>query len=79
MINPVMTGQAKLQLIDDKRLRKRPLKEVDLTAMHIGYAEMTHLTGLLQLCQSFGNFVRLHQRVRPVQQQNINVIGPKSA
>ena len=66
--------QAHLQLIRPQLLPHSVLQQLDLIPVHIRNAEMPHLTAALQLVKNLTDLLRLHQRIRPVQQQTVQMV-----
>ncbi|MNN96361.1 hypothetical protein D3C81_2153310 [compost metagenome] len=50
------------------------LQQPDLGRAHIGDAEMAHLSRRFELVQRLSDFLRVHQRIGPVQQQDIDIL-----
>ena len=59
----------KLQLIDAQFLAQRALQQLDLVRVHIRDAEAQHLALPFELVEGGGDFLRPHERVGTVQQQ----------
>lgn len=54
------------------KLREQQLK---LRGREIGCPKMLHLTALLQAAEGVGDFIRVHQGVRPMDQQQVQIVG----
>ncbi|MNE58540.1 hypothetical protein D3C80_1535760 [compost metagenome] len=63
-----------MKLVHNKRLIAIMLQQPDLGGAHVGDAEVADLTRFFELMQSPGNLLRVHQRVGPVQQQDIKIV-----
>ncbi|MNC38338.1 hypothetical protein D3C75_869350 [compost metagenome] len=63
-----------MQLVNDEGFIAIDLKQLDLGRTHIGDAEMAHLSRRFELVQCLGDFLGVHQRIGPVQQQNIDIL-----
>ena len=68
-------GDAELHLVEQQRLLHRGLQQLDLPRRLVGDAEVAHLARRMQRVEGLGDIVGLDQRVRPVQQQHVEVLG----
>ncbi|MNE48965.1 hypothetical protein D3C80_1434570 [compost metagenome] len=62
-------------LVGRKRKRQTGLKQRELRRGKVRYAKVTHFTALVQVEERSGNFIRIHQRVRAVDQQQIKAVS----
>ena len=67
-------SHAELHLIQGQLLMNTTLQQLQLHGIGIGKAECTYLARFLQPVKGFCHFLWLHQRIRPMQQQYIQVI-----
>ena len=71
--------QAELQLVGLKPhggVAAEPgLQQLHLPRVHVAHAEMAHFAGFVQGGERFNDFLGLHQRVRPVQQREVHIVG----
>src|SRR5690625_933033 len=65
---------AELDLVRDEFMVRVLLDEVELSGMEVAEAEMPHFTALMQIIESFRNFPRFHQCIRPVEHEYIQII-----
>ena len=72
--NKIGNRNAELYLIDNERLADIFLQERDLHRLVVGNAEIVDLSALKENIKRRGNFFRVHERVRAVEQQKIEVI-----
>ena len=70
--------ETQLNLIGHQGLPHVFLQELDLTGTVIADAEVADPAGAVKLIESFCDFLRLYETVRPVQQENIESVGPES-
>src|SRR5579862_6572715 len=66
--------QAQLDLIEHQWLADQSPQEFDLVGVVIADPEIAHLALLVQLVERLGDLLRLDQTVRPVKEQNIEVV-----
>ena len=67
-----------LQLVGDDRLAHGLLQQVDLPRRVVRDAERPHLAGGLELVEGAGDLLGLDERVGPVQQQDVDVVGARA-
>ena len=77
--NHIGNRDTELQLIDNQRLLYVFLQQFNLHWLVVGYAEVPYLPFLEQLLKSFCHFLRLHQSIRAMQQQCIQIVRAQSA
>ena len=61
-----------------RRAQDAVLPELDLTGTVVADGEVANLPSAVKLIESFRDFLRLYETVRPVQQENIETVGPDS-
>jgi hypothetical protein len=71
-------GDGQLELVGDQRLGDGLLEELDLPRRVIGDAEVADLAGGGELVEGAGDLVGFHQRIGPMQQQNVDVVRAQS-
>lgn len=59
----------------NQRLFHRLAQQFNLHGVEVGDAKMAHLARAFQLIEGLCHFLRLHQRIRTMQQQHVQIIG----
>src|SRR5437660_1205179 len=68
-------SERQMDLIGNNRLVHRFFEELNLRCRIVADAEITHLATVVQFVESFGDLLRLDERARRVQQQDVQVIS----
>jgi len=65
---------AELELVGDNGLVEIFLQQPDLHRLLIGYTKVAHFATLVQAVKCLCHFLRLNQGIRPVQQQDVEIV-----
>jgi hypothetical protein len=74
-LKPVALEQAEFQLVGHHGCFEAVLQELDLGGGHIGHTQRPHLAFRHQLPDGGCHLRRFHQGIRPVQQEDVHVVG----
>ena len=66
---------AELHLVEQQWLTHGGFEQFDLSRRLVRHAEVPHLARCMQRVERLGDILGLNQRIRPMQQQNIEIIG----
>ena len=77
-INHGRERHTELQLIEEQLLRHRALQQLYLVWVLVADAEGAHFAGALQAAKGRCHFRRLHQCIRAVQQQHIQIVSAQA-
>ena len=67
-------GQGKLELVCYDGLAHAFFEQLNLRRIVVGNAEMAHLAGGFQQVEGFRYLLRLHERIRAVQNENVQIV-----
>ncbi len=76
-INGRAVGHGILNLVDAQGLRQAAVQQLYLHGIMVADAKGADFSGLFQDIESLRHLLRLHQRVRAVQQQDVDVVRAK--
>ena len=73
-IHDITVGDTQLELVNHDTAAAVLVQQFHLHGILVAYAEVFHFPRFLQSFECFCHLFRFHQRIRPVKEQDINII-----